>query len=122
MFYAGTPKSSSRKQSERCPSNDVGDNETFKEKTFTWRLLLDRLSTRVHLIKRSIILNSKANLCIFCAADDEDIYHVMFQCSFFVSVWQQVHSWIDMVSMVGLDQIDHFLKTYNSLKRKMGEK
>lgn len=32
IFYVGTPKSSSRKQFERCPSSDVGDNGTFKDK------------------------------------------------------------------------------------------
>ena len=91
-----------------------------KVKIFTWRLLLDRLPIRVQVIKKSIIPSSEANLCIFCAINDEDTFHFLFQCTFSVFVWQQVYTWLDRAPLVGLDQADHLLKTYNLLKGSPG--
>lgn len=45
---------------------------------------------------------------------------IIFQLPFSVSVWQKIHTWLDMAPLVGLDQAGNFLKTHNTLKGSTG--
>lgn len=92
-----------------------------KIKIFTWRLLLDRLPTRVQLKKRIIIPNTEENWCTSFSERDEDLLHLLFHYHFFVYVWQHVQLWLDKVVLVWIDPIEYFLKHFNSFKGTPGK-
>lgn len=51
-----------------------------------WLGMLDRLATKDKLVKFGIVLDPK---CAFCN-DDETLQHVLFDCKWTGTVWQQV--------------------------------
>jgi hypothetical protein len=70
--------------------NDVSS----KVNVFGWRLLLNRLSTRLGLNRRCILLNSHDLPCVFCFLNIEDNAHLFFFCPFSKGVWNAVFSWL----------------------------
>lgn len=49
-----------------------------KIKVFTWRLLINRLSTRDQLIIRDIIQDNEENMCSVFGEYSEDVFHLFF--------------------------------------------
>lgn len=48
--------------------------------TFSWRLILDKLPTRVALVRRGIMVEDGG--CVFCGVDKEDSQHLFLGCTF----------------------------------------
>ncbi|XP_058733909.1 uncharacterized protein LOC131605584 [Vicia villosa] len=67
---------------------------------FGWRLILNRLPVRDQLAHRNIIHREEDKLCVFYAADIEDIDHLFFKCPFSKQVWTNIALWLD-VKLVG---------------------
>lgn len=64
-------------------------------KTFGWRGFLNRLATKDQLKKRDLCLSIYEGVCVFCFQSDEDLNHLLFDCSFPKKVWDLMGSWID---------------------------
>lgn len=62
-------------------------NVPSKIKVFAWIIMLDRLPTRVQLIKRAIIPNSANNKCTFCSVEDRSLIHLFFFYHFYDFFW-----------------------------------
>nr|GEZ64058.1 RNA-directed DNA polymerase, eukaryota [Tanacetum cinerariifolium]GEZ95895.1 RNA-directed DNA polymerase, eukaryota [Tanacetum cinerariifolium] len=50
----------------------------IKINVFAWRARLDRLPTRINLVRRGVVLDS--SLCPLCGLVPGDIHHVLFRC------------------------------------------
>ncbi|GJS58306.1 RNA-directed DNA polymerase, eukaryota [Tanacetum coccineum] len=63
----------------------------IKINVFAWKVYLDRLPTRLNLMKRGILVPSL--LCPVCNADHEDMSHLLFSCSLANEVVRLVCRW-----------------------------
>ncbi|GJY32215.1 RNA-directed DNA polymerase, eukaryota [Tanacetum coccineum] len=61
---------------------------------FAWRVRLDRLPTRINLIRRGVVLESP--LCPMCGLIPEDIHHVIFRCDIAQAVFRRICRWWDL--------------------------
>lgn len=59
-----------------------------------WKVLLDKLPTRVNLNIRG--LNVESTRCDICDNGDETISHVVFSCQIAVDIWSQIARWWDL--------------------------
>ncbi|GJV22065.1 RNA-directed DNA polymerase, eukaryota [Tanacetum coccineum] len=65
-----------------------------KVNVFAWRVWLDRLPTRLNLIRRNIKVLS--SLCPVCLNDHEDVSHLMFKCSLASDISRRICCWWDL--------------------------
>ncbi|MCI44378.1 70 kDa peptidyl-prolyl isomerase, partial [Trifolium medium] len=70
----------------------------LKVSILAWRLLRDRLPTKVNLASRGII-TPDAQSCVAVCGGIESAQHLFISCSFFGSPWSSVRSWIDVSSV-----------------------
>jgi hypothetical protein len=80
-----------------------------KVHVFGWRLLLNKLPTRLALNHRGILLNPLDLLCVFCSQNVEDSGHLVFSCTFSKGVWDLVSNWLGKRIPTGVDCCRHFL-------------
>jgi len=52
---------------------------------FMWRLIKDRLPTRVNLHRRNVEINDPT--CPFCTNQEEDAAHIFFSCNKILPLW-----------------------------------
>nr|GEX54224.1 RNA-directed DNA polymerase, eukaryota [Tanacetum cinerariifolium] len=63
----------------------------IKINIFAWKVVLDRLPTRVNLVNKNVAMESV--LCPLCVADLEDTSHLLFNCSLARDVTRLVCRW-----------------------------
>lgn len=63
---------------------------------FGWRLLLNRLPTRVALSNKGVINGSHNLVCPFCFVVEESLPHLFFNFMLNFLVWEQIYKWLDM--------------------------
>ena len=83
----------------------------LKVSILAWRLLKDRLPTKINLLRRGIIHHG-AILCVAGCGFDESTYHLFLHCATFGSIWQHIRRWLG-VDLHNLH--DHFLQFTNSI-------
>ena len=85
-----------------------------------WRLIRDRVPTRVRLAEMSLDIPS--TLCPICEDKEEDLYHLFFECSNSASIWSKVGLWWSLVIPVFQNCEDPFIWSWYVLgKRKEGK-
>ncbi|GKC37449.1 RNA-directed DNA polymerase, eukaryota [Tanacetum coccineum] len=65
----------------------------IKVNILVWRISLDRLPTRINLIKRGIDVPSL--LCPSCGNQIEDVSHIFVTCEVTFCIWDRVFRWLD---------------------------
>ena len=65
-----------------------------KASIFAWRLIRDRLPTKVNLRRRNVEINDPT--CPFCKNKEEDATHFFFSCSKFLRLWWKSISWTNI--------------------------
>nr|GEW88245.1 RNA-directed DNA polymerase, eukaryota [Tanacetum cinerariifolium] len=66
----------------------------IKINVFAWRVFLDRLPTKVNLMRRGVHVDSV--LCPICNSSNEDVSHILFNCPLAVDVSRLVCRWWDV--------------------------
>ncbi|KAJ0834488.1 putative reverse transcriptase zinc-binding domain-containing protein [Helianthus annuus] len=66
----------------------------IKCNVFAWRALLERLPTRVELLKRNIQVPEIA--CPMCECGDESAVHLFTACNFATRIWSKISSWCNV--------------------------
>lgn len=79
----------------------------LKVSIFAWRLLRDRLPTKLNLVRRGL-LNVEAARCIAGCGHDESTTHLFLHCDTFGLLWQNILSWLVVEGVEPYDIIDHF--------------
>ena len=74
---------------------------------FAWRLLRDRLPTKVNLHRRQVELMDRS--CPFCARVEEEAGHMFFHCNKVIPIWWKTYSWVNNSTALPNDPRQHFL-------------
>jgi hypothetical protein len=61
-----------------------------------WKLLHDRLPTKINLIRRRVVLVDNEQACAFCGNGTETSLHLLLYCDFAMSVWYGVFDWLGL--------------------------
>ncbi|GLT48512.1 hypothetical protein SLA2020_221330 [Shorea laevis] len=59
---------------------------------FNWQLLLDRIPTKLNLVKRGIIKNLEEGVCNMCG-EEEDAAHLFLKCKVARRLWGECAKW-----------------------------
>ena len=95
-------------------------NLLWKTKAFlkvivtTWRVLLDRIPTRVSLSRRGVMMES--TICAMCHLKEESCQHIFLECKYAQRVWSLCFKWIGISSVNDLNL--HFMSFYLSNARR----
>lgn len=49
-------------------------------RVFSWKLLLDRIPIRTNLLRRSVLRDQEASLCVFCGVEAKTVSHLFVNC------------------------------------------
>ena len=60
-----------------------------------WRVMEDKLATRVNLSRRGILVDSP--MCCLCGKEEESCRHLFFDCSFARRVWWLCYRWLGVL-------------------------
>jgi len=74
-----------------------------------WRLLKDRLPTRMNLFRRGI-LQSEGSRCVAGCCSDETASHLFLHCEVFGSLWYHIRSWIGVSGVDTHNISEHFFQ------------
>ncbi|XP_045797669.1 uncharacterized protein LOC123891830 [Trifolium pratense] len=85
----------------------------LKVSILAWRLLRDRLPTRVNLVTRRV-LSPTAHTCVFGCGEAESAHHLFISCDYVGSLWDLVRSWIDIPLVDFVSLRDHFIQFTSS--------
>lgn len=80
--------------------------------TTTWRVMLDRIPTRVCLSRRGVMMNS--TLCALCQLKEESCQHMFLECRYAQWVWSLCFKWIGISFIQQNDLKMHFQSFYLS--------
>ena len=75
---------------------------------FAWRLIRDRLPTRVNLNRRQIQVGELT--CPFCGGEEESAGHLFLQCGKIISVWWESLSWVGLSGVFPNHPRQHFIQ------------
>ncbi|XP_057444514.1 uncharacterized protein LOC130736741 [Lotus japonicus] len=85
-----------------------------------WRVFLDRIQTKMNLVRRNIPISSCA--CPWCGIAEETTSHLLFVCPFAWCVWSLILRWLGIFFVLPGESMDHFKQFVNcwSLATKSG--
>lgn len=79
-------------------SNNVvtrwGNLIPMKVNIFVWRLLLNRLPTRMAIAGKGISISNTC--CPICGLFEEDVEHLFFLCEVAIKMWELIFKWLDV--------------------------
>jgi len=77
-----------------------------------WRVLLDRIPTRVSLSRKGLMMES--TLCAMCLHKEESCQHIFLECKYTQRVWSLCFKWIGISFVQQNDLNLHFMSFYLS--------
>jgi len=75
-----------------------------------WRVLHDRILTRVNLFRRGVSVIS--SLCPLCNLSEESSQHLFLDCALAQQVWSRCYCWIGVLGVQNKDIRNHMLNFY----------
>ena len=79
-----------------------------KASVFAWRLIKDRLPTKLNLNRRQVAVSD--TMCPFCRSHEEDAAHLFFNCSKILPLWWESLSWIGILTAPPQNPREHFMQ------------
>jgi len=76
---------------------------------FAWRLFRERLPTKDNSIRRGVI-TSDDRLCVGGCDSLETSSHLLLHCRIFGEVWNFIHNWLGVCSVLPNVLADHFIQ------------
>lgn len=76
----------------------------FKCKFFAWRASINRLPTKIELIKRGVSL--PCDMCDLCNSVEETSTHLFTGCVFAAEIWSRVEAWCRMAPIFAFEVSD----------------
>jgi hypothetical protein len=67
---------------------------------FSWKLLRNRIPTRVNLAVRGVGVNGGNVSCVYCNGVAETENHLFLYCDFAASVWKGIFRWLGLVIII----------------------
>jgi len=69
----------------------------LKVVAFPWKVLLNRVPTKLNLALRNVLGPEENNLCALCNTMVESSLHLFLHCDFASLVWLGIMSWLDRI-------------------------
>ncbi|XP_068487094.1 uncharacterized protein [Phaseolus vulgaris] len=73
----------------------------------TWRVLIDRIPTRVRLSRREVLM--LLTVCGLCQINEESCQHLFIECKYAQLVWSLCLNWLGIVFVQHNDPKSHFV-------------
>ncbi|KAJ0590693.1 putative reverse transcriptase zinc-binding domain-containing protein [Helianthus annuus] len=73
----------------------------IKVNVFAWRTEMQRIPTKLALIRRSIPIQN--SMCVLCESVDEDVAHLFTWCAFSLEVWAAIERWCKIPPIMAFD-------------------
>ena len=120
IFHSSTkaPSWCSPRESPRGEQSGADQNSDFadiwklkipaKSAVFAWRLIRDRLPTKLNLSRRQVMVNDL--MCPFCGRVEEEAAHLFFNCNNILPLWWESLSWVDLVTTLPQNPKDNYLQ------------
>jgi hypothetical protein len=67
---------------------------------FSWKLLRNRVPTRINLVHRGVNVDGGVVSCVHCQSWDENVAHLFLFCDFAVVVWKAIFRWLGLVIVI----------------------
>ncbi|GKV48453.1 hypothetical protein SLEP1_g55266 [Rubroshorea leprosula] len=64
-----------------------------KVAAFNWKVLLDRIPTKLNLLKRGVIKEEEERKCVLCEQEEEDSSHLFLKCKIVKWLWRACANW-----------------------------
>ncbi|GKU89448.1 hypothetical protein SLEP1_g3583 [Rubroshorea leprosula] len=81
-----------------------------KVSAFNWQLMLDRIPTKVNLLKRGIIKDMEESKCVVCEEQEEDSAHLFLRCKLTRWLWEACAQWWGAEAKLDIDCLKTFEK------------
>jgi hypothetical protein len=62
---------------------------------FAWKVLLNRVPTKVNLALRNVLDPEESSLCVMCNSVEESSTHLFMHCDLASFVWSKLMLWLD---------------------------
>jgi hypothetical protein len=79
----------------------------LKVSILAWRLLHDRLPTKLNLFRQRILQQADV-MCMAGCGHDESSSHLFLHCAYFGSIWQHIRNWLGISGVDPFTLHDHF--------------
>jgi hypothetical protein len=73
---------------------------------FAWKMLLNRVPTKVNLALRNVLHPEESINCVLCNEVAETTNHLFLHCHFASSVWSLLTTWLDCQSFCSLGVLE----------------
>lgn len=71
----------------------------LKMTAFVWKACYNKIPTRLNLILKNILPQSRLSLCTFCSTEDVLTDHLLSRCSFSQKIWMKLIKWWGFASV-----------------------
>lgn len=75
---------------------------------FAWKVLLDRVPTKVNLAIRNVLQPEDPTLCVMCNCGVETTNHLFLHCMVASAVWSPLMSWLDNYFLIPRNLFVHW--------------
>ncbi|KAL8467685.1 hypothetical protein ACS0TY_031075 [Phlomoides rotata] len=65
-----------------------------RQQAIAWKILKQKLATKMELRKRGIITETQDQRCPMCGKEDESVKHLFFGCDYATNIWQEIYRWL----------------------------
>lgn len=79
---------------------------------FIWKMVLNRLPSRVNLRKRKVITTVNNSCCPICLQEEESLNHLLITCPVAAEVWVRCYRWLGWVTVLPPECNSHLLQHY----------
>lgn len=97
---------------------DLQEKKVFKEiwkslapsrvVAFSWKLLLDGISTRRNLARRFALPPKASIVCVFYGHDEESSIHLFLHCEVTCAIWREFMTWLGISFITPLNIFIHW--------------
>lgn len=78
-------------------------------RALAWRVLLNKVQTKVELVRRNAIPTNSGISCGLCLLEDESVSHLFFSCSIAWKVWMKLCRWLGVSTVLPMNVKAHFV-------------
>jgi len=72
-----------------------------------WRICLDRVPTKLNLVKRKCLPVGTSSNCVFCNCQTESTQHLFFACDFVYARWVECYNWLNFMQPLPITFSQH---------------
>lgn len=84
-----------------------------------WKIMLNRLPTKINLRARNILVDEEELRCIFCDNVVESINHCFLSCDKVMEIWKACYVWLHVSKIIPNSSEQHFWQHAHFVQTKL---